>query len=359
VIALGRNAVAFGLLLLLRGPVGARLTGVLWVWTLVIAAVVLAVVQGVVGPGDTWMLARQAGLEDVGLLVVCWSLYSALAAAAGGPRLPGPAWLVAPLSGAMIGEVGAAAALGASALDRKAAARLALAAAAGGLIGRVGDPALLVLSARDANVLPWLLPLVPALLFIARPRRSDLPVGQGSWLVTAISAVIAIVAWVAPGLALPALALGAGGLLPLAGRRSKAAVAPILLALGTAIVVLLSTVAGGPELVATGLEMGAEQFGDWSAPALALGMAIVAALGDGVGGGLMGVAILDRTRDLQESGLLADPSGLWLPGAWRVTAIGAAAGGLMPLVAAGALRAGWWRWGLGVLVAVAWAAVVA
>jgi hypothetical protein len=113
------------------------------------------------------------------------------------------------------------------------------------------------------------------------------------------------------------------------------------------VLVLLATAAGLPEVAAWALESAQELPGVLAGPLLG-GLALVcAALVDGPAAGLFLDATFARALELQ------------LPGGAQYAALGAAVGGLGPLVIAGGLRAGWWRWLLtALLTCVVWAAFV-
>ncbi len=115
-----------------------------WRWRLVAAVVIAlgaigtAVGLGILVPTDLWVVPQGVQLAEPLMLVLLWTAFGAVARTTGPLAVPGPAWLVAMLMGAGLGEIPAAAILSAGAATPKGAARLALAAAGGGLIGRVG-----------------------------------------------------------------------------------------------------------------------------------------------------------------------------------------------------------------------------
>jgi len=320
---------------------------------LAIAAVGLGLARGVLLPADGLGLPGLLGLgpETWGLLA--WGAYGGLAAAAGGLWVPGPPALRAVLSGAMIGELGAAASLARSARTRDGAARLALAAAGGAMLGGVGDPALLALGERLGPHTWVLAPLSLLMVVVAWPTRALVhEARQGSRAVTVVSVAVAAGAVVWPGSVPALLALGALAMGALALRRGArveerraellgSVMAPALWTFGSVVVVLVACAAGLSGVAAQGLEEVAVGLGVRLGPALGGLAALAAALVDGPAAGLFSTAVIDRGLELRGVDL-----GLSL-------GLGAAAGGLGPLVIAGGLRAGWWRWLLQVLAALA------
>ena len=311
----------------------ALIPGVAWArrgWValgVVAVAAVGGLVQRVLVPADLWTLPAYTGLQAEAGGLALWAVY-ALFARRAGAVVSGPPWLVAPLLGATLGEVPAAAILASSAADPAAASRLALAAAAGGLLGRVGDPAIVAMGARAPILL--LAPLAALALLVARPRASDLRRTEGaSWLPLGIAGAVA-----AASVALPLpIALGAGCLAlgALALRRPGGlpwAWSELAWPLGCAALVLIVTVGGLPELVAMGLEITQGRLGRVPLWALTGVSGLFAALLDGPAAGLLGAATLDRALGLRDPALAL------------AVAAGAALGGLGPLVAAGAVRKG-------------------
>lgn len=318
-----------------------------------VAAVIGGLVGGVLVPTDLVALPALVGLGPDVAALLAWGLFGGLAAIAGGLRLPGPPIVGAFLAGAMMGELGAAAALASSAKDRDGAARLALAAMGGAMVGRIGDPAVLVLATRVHTAAWTLVPLGLAMALIAAPRPRHVVPHAGSVVVTAIAAVTALAATFVPGAAAPALLAGAVVLGVIALRHNGAALAtnrellgtaigPPLWVLGGVLVVLVMTAGGAPQLAALGLEEIADQVGPLLLPGVAAIGALAAALFDGAAAGLLLAAIDDRALFYRDDGLAL------------AAMTGAAAGGLGPLVIAGGLRAGWWRWLLQVSLAVLW-----
>jgi hypothetical protein len=262
------------------------------------------------------------------------------------------------LAGAAMGELGAAAALAGAARDRAGAARLALAAMGGAMIGRVGDPAVLVLAARVDSRAWALVPLGLAMALVAAPRRDHLrPHAAGSLPVTGVTAVVALIGAFAPTLLGPALGVGVLALAGLALARRGAAqtldgealgrlLGPTLWTLGSVVLALVATAAGLPLVAAEGLAQVMDQVGPVLMP---LGVAVAASLSaliDGPAAGLLLAAFVDRAAFYRGDGLAL------------VAMLGAAVGGLGPLVVAGALRAGLLRWLAQVGLAVAWAWVL-
>ena len=267
----------------------------------------------------------------------CWAL-----ARLGGPIvLPGPPLVTAVISGACLGEVPAAAILASSAQTRSGAARLALAAAAGGMVGRMGDPAVQLLSQRDPSILVMLLPLAFILALMAAPRRQDLVDAGGGDLPRTLMLIAVAVLALVPGFALIAVGAGIVGLGVLGRAHLKEGDWGWVLWVAAAAMLGLIAIAGGvPELAATGLELAGEQLGEWGAPGLALVGALLAALTDGTVAAVCAAGIYDSALSLN------------IPGAALGMAAGVAVGGLGPLIAAGAWRAGWKRWTLHVIVTV-------
>ncbi len=327
-------------LLLLGGvaPLRRRMTAASLVLVVAIGGGLAAEVLAV---SDLWVLPIASGLGPDLLLLMLWAVLGAVVRAGGPLAIPGPPGLVAVLTGACLGEIPAAAILSAGARTRSGAARLALAAAGGGLIGRVGDPAMLLLGGREPSVLLPLAPLGLLLAFMAAPRREDLAqVTNGGMRRTLVVVAVALFACV-PGWTLWAVLAGiAGGLVMVRNRLASVDLRHIGW-MGIACVLGLIAIAGGvPEMAASGLEIIGEQLGDLGAPALTLAGAILAALTDGTAASIFGLGVLDRAMSLQ------------IPGAWLGMTAGLAVGGLGPLLAAGALRAGLLRWAAQVVVAV-------
>jgi hypothetical protein len=105
---------------------------------------------------------------------------------------------------------------------------------------------------------------------------------------------------------------------------------------------LIAIVGGAPEQAATGLEWVQELAGEWGPPVLTLGAALMTALTDATAMSLVGQGIIDRALSLDS------------PAAVPAMAAGIAVGGLAPLIAARALRAGWRLWLGQILLAVCW-----
>jgi hypothetical protein len=244
-----------------------------------------------------------------------------------------------------LGEVPAAAILGASARDAKGGARLAMAAAGGGMIGRVGDPAMLVFSESRPDILMFMAPLGLLCALLARPRREDLIQGDHQNRVrTLLVAAVALIALV-PGLALYAIVGGIIGLGVLSSdRRGPIEVGGSLWNLGAVVLGIIAVIGGGVEQVAVGIEWAQELGGAWGAPVLTLATALLTALTDGTAMSVVGQGVLDRALSLDA------------PGAVPAMAAGIAVGGLAPLIAARALRAGWKLWLGQVALAILWVA---
>jgi len=295
---------------------------------------------------DLWALPAASGLGPDLLLLLMWVALGAVLRAGGPMALVGPPLLVAMAMGACLGEIPAAALLSASARSRSGAARLALAAAGGGLIGRLGDPVLVLFGHRDPDLLLFLAPLGLLLAIMAAPRREDVKdLVPGSYLRSLFVLLVAVAACV-PGADYWAVGVGlVGGLIMVRSRLGSVDLG-YLCWMVVAIALALMAIAGGtPEMAATGLEYIGEQLGTWGAPGLTVVGAVFAALTDGTAAAVCGLGVLDRAMSLQ------------IQGASFGLAAGLAVGGLGPLMAAGALRAGWRRWALQVLVAVVYVAV--
>lgn len=318
---------------------------------LALVAVGVAAAAEVAAPLELLSLPGWTGLDYGVAWLGSWALFSAGAALAV-RRLPGgPPAAVALILGACMGELAAALVLGRHARDGAAAARLALTAAAGALIGRVGDP-VLGLNA-DSSLLGWA-PLWLAVaigVVVARPRAADLAsrgeegslAPLGVCLFGAVGATI-MPAWGPVILGLVGLMLVALG----ARRPGRGPALELVLWVGASVVlVVLATAAGLPEVAAWGLEEAQELPGVLAGPLLGGLSLVFATLVDGPAAALFLDATLARALELR------------LPGGAQFAALGAGVGGLGPLVIAGGLRAGWWRWLLtALLTCVLWAAFV-
>lgn len=328
-----RNGVVFG------GLLGVALLGWRTRWRLQLLAVAVAV--GVpLGVGlDTLTGTLSAGVPvREALLLLCWVGFTRLAVGAGGPRLQGPAWLLAPLLGATVGDWGAALLLAPLARSPAQASRWVLGAMAGALAVGHGTAAVLVLSPGGS-----LLPLAIGLCFVAAPNgRLD---HAGSLPVTGIVVAVAAGVLLVPALALSVLAVGCAALLthaqrsPLAPLRRDAAV------LGLAVgVVTLVRHAGVLHDLRWGLEFLAEAGGAFGTAAITLGAALVATIGG------------EFPLSLAAAGAVDTAIVLDFPQLVPALATGLALGGLGPLWLAGALRPALPRWGLGLLLGVSWTA---
>ncbi|MGB0639573.1 MAG: hypothetical protein ACPGTU_09580, partial [Myxococcota bacterium] len=235
--------------------------------------------------------------------------------------------------------------LSASARDAKGGARLALAAAGGGMIGRMGDPAMLVFAESRPDILMFMAPLGLLCALLARPRREDLIQGeQKNRTRTVLVAVVALVALI-PGLTVVAIVSGIIGLAALSSdRRGPIEVGGSLWHFGAVVLGIIAVVGGGVEQVAVGLEWAQELGGAWGAPALTLAAALLTALTDATAMSIVGQGVMDRALSLDAVG--AAPA----------MAAGIAVGGLAPLIAARALRAGWRLWLGQVALAILWVA---
>ncbi|MFT4979949.1 MAG: hypothetical protein ACI8S6_005861, partial [Myxococcota bacterium] len=161
--------VALGWPVLVAGPLGRGRRGLWALLALLIASYVGGLAVGALQPLDPLWLPQWTGLQSSALLLILWAAYGATAAAAGGAKMPGTPLFGAVLTGAVLGELAAAAVLTAGSTDRRSAARLALAASAGGLLGRVGDPAMLLLAAREPEMMFMLAPLAILCVLVLFP----------------------------------------------------------------------------------------------------------------------------------------------------------------------------------------------
>jgi len=341
-------AVATAAPLVLLGLVAPRRWRLIGGGVVVVAAIITGNVLGVIAPADLWVLPLHTGLKEDLLLLGLWAVFGALARAVGPLAIPGPPLLVAMGMGALLGEIPAAAILSAGAKDKGAAARLALAAAGGGMIGRLGDPALLLLGGRHPEVVAFVAPLGVLCALVANPRAADL-IGTGAGGTKRVVFVLGVaIAALIPGLALPALGVGILGLAVLSrDRRGPIDLAHFAWVVMAVVLVLLAIAGGAPEHAATGIELIGERMGGYGAPGLFTCGALLSALTDGTAASLAGVAVLDRAMSMR------------IDGAWAALTAGLAVGGLGPLLAASAVRAGWRRFGLQVLVAFIYVVVFA
>lgn len=313
---------------------------------LALAAVVIGLARGFLVPMDLLHLPAWSGLTRECAALLAWALWAGAARMAPAPWLPGPPVVSAGLAGALFGEISGAALVASGQTDRRAAASLALAAAAGALLGRVGDPVLLALGDRVSAL--WFAPLGLVLLALAARGAPTQPVAEGDRRVTALGLAVAVGAALFPAFAWAIVLAGAVALLAW-GLARKAPVAPALQSLswvlGSAALVLVAVSAGLVDFAAEGMQDGVAFLGPAPPALLAACGALGAAFMDGPATALFAAGFLDRAMDMTFLGYEVP------------IAIGAAVGGLGPLVAVGALREGWRRWLLGVLIAVAYAAV--
>ncbi|MDG1481455.1 MAG: hypothetical protein P8R54_17805 [Myxococcota bacterium] len=333
-------AMSWPLLFVGRGSERVRSgTGLLIMIGLVLVS---GLVLGSLVPADLLFLPSWTGLGSGMLSLVLWVLLGSLARVAGGVSLPGPPLLSAIAIGALVGEIGAAGMI-AGISDKRAAARLALAAAGGAMVGRVGDPALLLLM----DQVGWsLAPLGLLTAMVAVPGGS-LPRIEGHTVVTAAAAVVATAAIFAGDFLPHVLAAGCLLMAGLAGGKLRVVdLRPVGWCFGLTVLVLLSTASGLPELAAWGLELVQEILGSWRMPGLTAIGVLIAVLSEGISGALLTSAVLDRALDLTVEGV---PTAL---------AAGLAVGGLAPLVIVGAVREGLLRWAVQVFLALLWAGLV-
>lgn len=315
---------------------------------LAISAVAAGLARGFLVPEDLLHLPAWAGLSRECAAILAWGLWTAAAQMAPAPWLPGPRAVSAGLAGALFGEVSGAALAAGGVSDRRAAASLALAASAGGLLGRVGDPVLLALG--DRVPLGWFVPLALILWAVAARGAPSERLPEGDRRVTALGLVVALGAAALPSFAWLIVAVGAAALLGW-GLKRGAARAPLAqqlgLALGSVVLVLVAISAGLVGLSARGLAEAVAFLGPAPPALLAAGGALVGGLLDGPATGLVAAALLDRSMDMTFLGFEVP------------IALGAAAGGLGPLLAVGAARAGARRWLLSMIVVALYAALIA
>jgi hypothetical protein len=315
----------------------------IWAMILLVASVSTALYLGAIRFQDVLTLPRDTGLErDVALLLL-WGIYGSLVRTVGFATV-GPPWLMAPILGALIGELGAAAVMGVLAEDRSSAARLAVAASGGAMLGRVGDPALLLLAERAGGHLPLtIVPLALACVLVGMPwkaRLRDDALRTGDRRLGWVTLGVFLVALEAPVWALGGGVLLAAALtfrnLPHFEWREP------LWVFGSVGLVLVAVSSGLVELAATGLEAGSTNL-DWFAiPPLFAAAAVLAALIGAPGVVLFVAALIDRALDLRMEGFAT------------ACAVACAVGPLGPLVVAGALRKGFGRWLVQVLIGMAW-----
>jgi len=307
-----------------------------WRWAgaliLGILALLLGAWKGVLVSSDaSWLLAH-GGLSEALSQLVMWTVFAVLLRTLGRPVLHGHPMLIAPLMGALMGELAAAAILSAGARDPKGASRLALAAAGGAMWGRIGDPALLTLWNREFS------PVVLALLglvcvAIANPRSEDLETRKEiDPIVTGACIAVAILA-LTRELAMEGLAVGCGILLyQLRGEVRKADWRPLGWLLGGALAVLVAVSGGVMALAGLGMEELQALWGERLLMPVAGAGALLSAACGGESASLIAEAVIERSPGLQIEGLNT------------ALVAGLAVGGLGPLVIAGALKEGLVRW---------------
>ena len=175
-----------------------------------------------------------------------------IAPAHGRPIVRGNAIWAAPVMGALMGEVPAAALLSANARDPSAAARMALAAAGGGLCGRLGDPALLLLWGQGLD--PWLLGLLGFVCYNTSPERDDLKPSEEVDPIALAACLVAFGFAVTQESVAQGLAIACGLLLfQLRGDVRSADWKPLCWVLGSSVVVLVCVAGGGTTLAGLGL----------------------------------------------------------------------------------------------------------
>lgn len=331
------------LLLALVAPV-ARLRGI-GAAAIALILVVGGLIVGILVPLDLLLLPSSLGLQGSVFGLLAWTLFGLLAAAAGGPRLVGPAILRAALSGALLGELGAALSF-LSVPDRGSRTRLVFAAMAGALLGRIGDPAQLVLGGAVQGG-PWILaPLALLGVLLSAVRGADLPPEHGRPEVTAVVAPVALAALLLPTLAPALLGLGCLALAALAWRRSAAPSGQALLWVGASMIVsLVASGAGLPYAAVLQLEDKLLDHSHLYAPILSIGSVVLAALIGGPAASLLLGALSGQAHFAPT--LFARPDGLDL-----ALMAGVAVGGLGPLHLAGVLVPALPRWLLLVVASV-------
>jgi hypothetical protein len=338
------GVLASALPLVVFGVVGFtrwRLVGGLVV---VMSAFAVAFNLGIVGLSDIWAVPLGVGMTEVLVLAVLWMIFGALARTAGPISVPGPPWLSAMVMGATLGEVPAAAILSAGAASPAGAARLALCAAGGGMLGRLGDPAMLIIAHDNPAAVVAIFPLGLVCAWLARPRQVDLFCPEDSSPKRTIFVLGVAVVAAFPGLTFGALAVGICGLAFLAkDSRETLNLSGLLWQILAISLALLAVVGGLAELAAQGLETVVELLDWWAPPLLVASCALLTALSDATAMSVLMTGVVDRSMSLDSAAVVAP------------MAVGVAVGGLGPLLAAGALRAGWRLWVLQVAVAVLWA----
>lgn len=326
------------------------LSGYRWRWVagLVLLGVSISVGfgLGILGIEDLWVVPLGVGMGESLLLTLLWILFGAVARTAGPICIPGPPWLTAVLMGAGIGEVPAAAILSAGAKTPAGAARLALAAAGGGMVGRIGDPAMLVLTQDSPSTLLSMAPLGLLLAWLVRPSVEDLIAPAATSKVKVGLVISVAVVATLPGMTAVGLVVGILGLGLIAHeRRGHIDLAGSVWQVCAVGLALLAVVGGAPELAAQGLEVSFELLGWLAPPLMVAASALLTAFTDSTAMALIAQAITDRSMALPAESIVTP------------LATGVAVGGLAPLIAAGAFRAGLKLWGLQVVVAVLWSAL--
>jgi hypothetical protein len=315
----------------------------IWAMFLLALSVATALYLGAVRIQDVLTLPRDTGLERELALLFLWGVYGSLVRTVGFPTI-GPPWLLAPVLGASIGELGAAAVMGVLAEDRSSAARLALAAAGGAMVGRVGDPALLLLTERTGGTLPLtILPVAVLAVLVGAPWKARLKTDglkSGDRRLGWVTVAVFLAAFVAPLWALGGGVVLAAALtyrnLPHFEWREP------LWVLGGMGLVLVAVSSGLVELAAIGLEEGSTSLDWFGVLPLFAGTAVLGALIGAPAVALFVAALIDRSLDLRMESFAT------------VCAVACAVGPLGTLVVARALRKGIVRWILQVLLGMAW-----
>jgi hypothetical protein len=205
----------------------------------------------------------------------------------------------------------------------------------------------LVFAESRPDILIFMAPLGLLCALLARPRREDLIAGNHQNRVrTMLVAAVALAALV-PGLAVYALGVGIIGLGALASdRRGPIEIGGSLWNMGAVVLGIIAIVGGGVEQMAIGIEWAQELGGAWGAPVLTLAAALLTALTDATAMSVIGQGVIDRALSLDAMGAVP------------AMVAGIAVGGLGPLIAARALRAGWKLWLGQVALAMLWVALL-
>jgi len=291
--------------------------------SVVLGGVVYGSQQGILLPSDLAALPGHAALERPLALWLAWALFATAAASSSKTAIGGRLGPV--LLGAVFGELGGAV-LAASGVDNPShKARRVLAASAGALLSRTGDPAVLLHSGDGRLAFTLAVCGCVGVAVAAPPAASSGSLDRRSWAVGGVAFVAAFL----PSLALPVLALGAVALLAIHQRRPDPT--PLLHAVGIAVLVLVGVASGTTEHLASTLEAVTIPMEQHLPQVIALGGTGAGLLLGSGGGGLLGVAVLDRALAVTAP----DAKALWT--------VMAAVAGLGPMLLTGTLQRGLWR----------------